>query len=119
MTEKQAKTKWCPMVRVGVMPGAGGPAGINDPETNFSGNCIGSGCALWQWGHQVRRRVILPNQETAAVEPPKPAHVPASWTFSPYEPYDGEPSQWVQPEDEARLETNGYCGLVLRPGVLA
>ena len=49
MIEKQAKKKWCPIVRVGVKPEAGGPDGINEPDTQLRGNCIGSDCAMWRW----------------------------------------------------------------------
>ena len=118
MTEAKAKTKWCPMVRVGVMPGAGGPAGINDPETNFSGKCIGSECALWQWQEPVQRHVHMADaaDRTAQTDPGRRPGTPASWTFIPYDPDDGEPAQWVEPENEAQLRTAGYCGLVATPG---
>lgn len=48
-TPEQAREKWCPMVRVGVMPSAGGPAGVSDPSTEFHGNCIADKCAMWRW----------------------------------------------------------------------
>lgn len=34
MTEEQAKTKWCPMVKVGI-------------DNNF--NCVASDCMMWRW----------------------------------------------------------------------
>lgn len=37
------------MARVGVLPGAGGPAGINDPTVEFHTNCIADKCAMWRW----------------------------------------------------------------------
>jgi len=42
MTETEAKTKWCPMVRL--------PAKIDDPEpgVNRFGSCIGSACMMWR-----------------------------------------------------------------------
>lgn len=48
-TPEQAKDLWCPMARVGVLPGAGGPAGINDPTVEFHTNCIADKCAMWRW----------------------------------------------------------------------
>lgn len=51
LTKEQAATVWCPMVRIGVTPQAGGPSSINDPGTReFSGNCIADKCAMWRWG---------------------------------------------------------------------
>lgn len=57
MTEDEAKTKWCPFVRTGLVSGSGGVA-VNhsidgdDPEAPFSVHeqtrCIGSGCMAWR-----------------------------------------------------------------------
>jgi hypothetical protein len=44
MTEDDAKTKWCPMVRMGDM---NAPTGIN--AGNQAGTtCIGSACMMWR-----------------------------------------------------------------------
>lgn len=50
MTEQEARTKWCPMVRITWYPT---PA----PETSISGwnrdemntNCMASDCMMWRW----------------------------------------------------------------------
>ena len=52
-TPEQAKDLWCPMARVGVLPGHGGPAGINDPTVEFHINCIADRCAMWHWGTDI------------------------------------------------------------------
>lgn len=55
MTESEAKTKWCPMVRITVGEGsiiANGPhAVINDADgfvKEVSHNCIASACMMWR-----------------------------------------------------------------------
>ena len=45
MTEEEAKTKWCPMVRIGDM---NAPTGLNRGN-NSNNNCIASDCAMWVW----------------------------------------------------------------------
>jgi hypothetical protein len=39
LTEKEAKTKWCPMLRIG-------PA-----RENWT--CLASDCAMWRWGDRI------------------------------------------------------------------
>lgn len=55
MTEEQAKTKWCPMVRAG-REGANTTAAVNWPQDGGAtvihqewAKCIGSGCMMWRW----------------------------------------------------------------------
>jgi len=57
LTEKEAKTKWCPMARTGLLAGAGAVA-VNRHITDDEGykgevyhetRCMGSDCAMWVW----------------------------------------------------------------------
>jgi len=57
-TEKIARTKWCPMVRTGILSGTGGVA-INrhitdDDKYQYAvireeTRCIASDCMMWRW----------------------------------------------------------------------
>jgi hypothetical protein len=104
-TEDQASKKWCPMVRVGVMPTHGGPAGINDHSTEFRGNCIASDCAMWRWSPTTKREHVM----GCGYDIPMPSGDPGDWDKSES---DGG---WV--ESDARLNRRrlGYCGLAGRP----
>ena len=54
MTEDEAKTKWCPMIR---FAGAGNPVngGVwstnrgDDPGDIGATKCLASGCMMWRW----------------------------------------------------------------------
>ena len=83
-TPAEARALWCPMVRVGVTRDAGGPAGINDPEVEFSRNCIAERCAMWRWEHT-----------TASV----PVVV------------EGAGGQRTRTFERRTVRTHGYCGL--------
>ena len=54
MTEDEAKTKWCPMVRLGVTVGGEPAPGLNrftNPNNMKSmdfAKCIGSACMMWR-----------------------------------------------------------------------
>lgn len=45
MTETEAKTKWCPMWRLGQSFDFGGYAAVNNHSAS---NCIGSACMMWR-----------------------------------------------------------------------
>lgn len=47
MTEQEAKTKWCPMVRTPSSAIENQNTGINRESAEF--NCIASDCMLWVW----------------------------------------------------------------------
>ena len=57
MTEDEAKTKWCPVVRAAYVAGdAHGIAAVNrnpDKTNNTTSvNCIASECMMWRWDEQ-------------------------------------------------------------------
>jgi hypothetical protein len=88
VTEQQAKQKLC---------------------LNGGGRCEGSFCMGWRWSDvAIRYRVRLCNDVLAEHEPDRPIDLPHDWKFCPTE--DGEPSCWVEPEDEAQKRRTGYCG---------
>lgn len=64
MTEQEAKTKWCPMVRL-LSEGQPGQLLSNRPNSAPGGNCIGSGCMMWR----IRRWDSYPDGQC----PPEPA----------------------------------------------
>jgi len=50
MTEEQAKTKWCPMVRVFMSTEEGAAAAsVNSTQKLEHTRCIASGCMMWRW----------------------------------------------------------------------
>lgn len=85
-TTEQAKQLWCPMGRVGVLPKAGGPAGVNDPDVEFKTNCIADRCAMWRWLSEVS----------------------PDWTRPTTPPFSFMPPPLVQ-------STMGFCGLAGKP----
>lgn len=54
MTEKDAKTKWCPMVRSGVTFRQGANRWIESDGTHRIAQCLGSACMMWRWVHDER-----------------------------------------------------------------
>src|SRR5689334_4927929 len=50
-TESEAKTKWCPMVRLDQPGGNRWTYGIEGERDNT--NCIGSACMMWRWSNRV------------------------------------------------------------------
>jgi len=62
MTEEEAKTKWCPMVR-NVREGINvGPWNRVEGEIPYTSKCIGSDCMLW------RREVVFYTDEVGPTE---------------------------------------------------
>lgn len=54
MTEDQAKTKWCPFVRTGLVSGMAVNRHIADAPGAFDGvydetRCRASDCMMWRW----------------------------------------------------------------------
>ena len=60
MTESEAKTKWCPMVRatyfdqaVGTWTGAANAQSTGKTgDVQYGGKCIGSACMMWRWNNE-------------------------------------------------------------------
>ena len=48
MTEEQAATRWCPMVRMHAGYSVES-RGFYAETDNRAGRCIGSACAMWRW----------------------------------------------------------------------
>lgn len=51
MTEEEAKTKWCPMVRIGVGEGSStNLSWVSSPEDlqKADNNCLASACMMWR-----------------------------------------------------------------------
>ena len=53
MTEDEAKTKWCPMVRSSDLEKDVDNCYIKDRNPTYS-RCIGSDCMMWRWELDVR-----------------------------------------------------------------
>lgn len=93
MTEEEAKTKWCPMVR---SPGwvVDGAMGNRDHRGGWTGGdcCVASECMMWRW-RQVKNPDYVPVHPMLSVAPQHPADQPVPWRDS---------------------NTHGYCGLAGR-----
>lgn len=63
ITETEAKTKWCPLVRVG------NSAGCNRSSMDFGqvSHCIGSRCMAWREGVWDHQRNLGPEDRTPGV----------------------------------------------------
>lgn len=82
------------------------------PLNKDSWSCCGADCMMWRWAQPFAgQRVWLCEKQQALVEPERPAGLPKSWFFVPYDEAEGEPAQWVEPEVEAYDRRRGYCGL--------
>lgn len=119
LTEKEAKEKWCPHVRIAVLAGHGGAACNTHPDRDIEADCrcVSSRCAMWRWADAPTcQRVQQAHDMHATTEPERPAHVPQSWVFDPYDAEDADCyARWVEPKDEAAARRRGYCGLAGKP----
>lgn len=120
-TEEQARQLWCPMARAFDTADVGATS-TNRPLAYRYGprvdiNCLASECAMWRWNFLPSRsfRMALVADREAMTEPARPAGIPPTWTFCPYNPDDGEPAGWVEPVDECNARRQGYCGLAPLP----
>lgn len=119
-TEAQAQETWCPFARVREYV-SDDPA--DNPVINrlFAGDpddgamCLASRCMAWRWARpEVMKRVLGAADRMALVEPARPAIVPKTWEFRPHDPDEDTRACWMQPEEEARAERPGFCGLAGR-----
>lgn len=119
LTEKEAKEKWCPHVRIAVLAGHGGAACNTHPDPYIDADCrcAGSRCAMWRWSEPRKARRAYTCDDTTATTDPgnRPGAVPADWCFEPHDAAEGDPAAWVEPEDQANLRRRGYCGLAGKP----
>lgn len=106
MTEEQAKSKWCPFVRLSapVDSEAAGTAG-NRYGDDIGGNfrCIASACMAWRWKNQEFDRDVELWSRT------KNERVNSAWT---------DDAEWrpVGGGGESEPPTgSGYCGLAGQP----
>lgn len=119
-TEKEAQTKWCPMVRVG-----------NDNQSAENRNCrlaevsdgpgkgavwnccIASSCMMWRWENIPHRNSYICYDQDAREEPPRPELVPPDYEFYPAD--DKRFAMWIETEESAMKRATGYCGLGGKP----
>ena len=125
-TEKEAKTKWCPMVRHGEICGPDSTVPENlepvawnrfDGEWNFGGLlCIASGCMMWSWGDLPECLQIMADcSENKA--PERPRNIPTTWKYVLTDERTHRLNapvmvgRWVEPDTERDARRLGYCGL--------
>jgi hypothetical protein len=128
ITEKEAKTKWCPMVRhespIGEGYGSFNRGGANDAVNTMGGKisqyscaCLGSGCMMWVWGYLPDCREITADcsEEKA---PSRPRNIPTTWKYVLTDERTHRLNapvmvgRWVEPDAERDARRPGYCGLV-------
>jgi len=101
MTEDEAKTKWCPFVRIvsstidgqGFTPAANRMVNSDYPEQTLlpkTGNCISSECMAWRWIDQQNLLDVV------------------EWV-------QADPQKRKLEDFKARNPTNGFCGLAGTP----
>lgn len=63
MTEDEAKTKWCPMVRTGLVAGMAVNAHVTDDKGKLGDiyeetRCRASACMMWRWHHTAKPHML-------------------------------------------------------------
>ena len=91
MTEDEAKTKWCPHVRMRHPQDEGHAFNRDYGDSYAIGNCIGSACMAWRWSME-----------------PNPAYVEQGDVWP-----DTRQPQQRQPMLPGR--ERGFCGLAGKP----
>lgn len=108
-TAEKARHLWCPMAR---------QTTNHEVAANRSDdcNCLAELCGAWRWSQDLpRRKFIFHADQAATVQPDaRPGNIPMNWEFIPFDPSDGDPATWVEPESDAQSRRAGYCGLAGR-----
>jgi hypothetical protein len=133
LTERDAKTRWCPFSRIVVdFLGEGGTvaatANRDLPNDSDRANCLGSGCLAWRWWAQPRLRWV-----TGMNHPVEDDRRPYDKTYQPTEADFNRPEGpgwelskiffdecedycWLAVfERKTDPERLGYCGLAGKP----
>ncbi len=113
LTEAEAKKKWCPYARGSAGENRAFKTDADAPPADCS--CIASLCMAWRWGEIEPKRKTTHHKNRAAstAHSWRPADVPVSWQWVPY---DGETrAHWLEPEAEAKARRRGHCGAFLAP----
>ncbi len=131
LTEEEAKTKRCPVMRHCVNDR--GVIQDKDAPIYEHGTCIASQCAAWRLADQkpMKHYALLWWPETEDIEalragePPRPDYVPAyaAWVPVTGEGEETEGGCWQTPDDQvARIDAEnlakcrGFCGAFGKPG---
>ncbi len=124
MTELEAKQRWCPMVRVSMIPNPNAkgvsiaanrdisffvPPNSFDPKTDIT-RCIASTCMVWRWDAEPYER------SRTAVH----VSVVGHWEGMGYKkgapaPDKGDDWFWMEPTPPNHIAGTGYCGLGGKP----
>ena len=110
LTEEEAKTKWCPEIRTGLVHGMSvnhhvdmrpGGAGVHD-ETR----CVASGCMFWR----IYREAVLPRTDIGTTHDQSPPTHGSGWTF-----VEGSETGSSWSRELPGKPATGYCGKAGRP----
>jgi hypothetical protein len=106
MTENEAKTKWCPFVRVSAGAGCiGGVSNRQDGSHNKTPdgnpNCIGSACMAWREAEPEFGEILESRPADPGTANPDPEH----WG------YHMPTESWVR----RQMIRKFYCGLAGKP----
>jgi len=109
LTENEAKKKWCPYARE---TGGENRTFMKKDATAPPAECrcIASLCMAWRWGEPDPKQKSTHHRNRKASTPYgwRPADVPQSWEWVPY---NGETqAHWLEPEAEAKARRRGHCG---------
>jgi hypothetical protein len=109
LTENEAKKKWCPYARE---TGGENRTFMKKDATAAPAECrcIASLCMAWRWGEPEPNQKSTHHRNRKASTPYgwRPADVPQSWEWVPY---NGETrAHWLEPEAEAKARRRGHCG---------